>query len=185
MTSCCQQKRSFKGSLLGLLWSSVLTVLPVLSHNIGYVTCPPPSFRFFYCNKNHLDLVQLENRHYNWKLNVAAQCSVLNDRCASQIRFHLSREESESSWLTRRGETDKTMVEDLSFETKYKSACFAMFWILKSLLTFAVYLRWFWKFFFKHLFLIYWVPHCLLILCNWFILHQGLCRASKLSYYFC
>ncbi len=50
-------------------------------------------FFFFYSNTNHL--VQLEDLQL--KLNAAAQCSALKDSRASQIRFILSPEESESS----------------------------------------------------------------------------------------
>ncbi len=51
-------------------------------------------------------------------------------------------------------------------QTKCKRACLAIFWILKSLLTFAVYLRWFWNFFLNIRFLFNWFYN----VC-WFLLY--------------
>ncbi len=76
----------------------------------------PPSFRFFYSNKNNL--VQLEDT------TIKIECSMqrMDDSRASQIRFHLSREESRLTRRVRWDGQDKTMQK--SFKTKCKSACF-------------------------------------------------------------
>ncbi len=77
------------------------------------------------------------------QLNAACRMTV-----ASQIRFHLSREEK----LTRRVRWDRQDNGRRVSKRHAKAPLLKIFRILKSLLTSAIYLRWYWKFF-KHSYL--------------------------------
>lgn len=103
------QKRCFLSKLAAV--GGVTSVTLCLSVH-DYITCPPPApLSFCFCYRNKNQFVELDNGCYNcyngcYKLKVSvlfntAQAAESKHRAAG-FGFHLSRDESEERWLTRR-----------------------------------------------------------------------------------
>ncbi len=133
----------------------MLAVIPVLSHNTGYVTCPPRhrpslSFRFFYSNKNHL--VQLEDTTIKTERGCSMQhterTTVVHHR--SDLFYHMWGEwveltdEKNEVRQTRRVRWDRQDDGGRVSKRNVKVPVLKIFWILKRLLTSAINLsQWF------------------------------------------